>query len=44
MDGLSQPALLDVAPKRRKPVMLFNPKEFNLSAAIEIIAKAWGSQ
>lgn len=30
MDGLSQPALLDVAPKRRKPAMLFNPKEFKL--------------
>ena len=30
MEGLSQPALLDVAPKRRKPVMLFNPKEFKL--------------
>jgi DNA repair protein RadC len=30
MDGLSQPALLDVAPKRRKPALLFNPKEFKL--------------
>jgi hypothetical protein len=30
MDSLSQPALLDVAPKRRKPAMLFNPKEFKL--------------
>jgi hypothetical protein len=30
MDGMSQPALLDVAPKRRKPAMLFNPKEFKL--------------
>ena len=27
---LSQPALLDIAPKRRKPVLLFNPKEFKL--------------
>jgi hypothetical protein len=30
MDGLSQPALLDVAPKRRKPAMLFCPKEYKL--------------
>src|SRR5664280_1159934 len=30
MDGLSQPALLDVPPKRRKPALLFNPKEFKL--------------
>ena len=30
MDGLSQPALLDVAPKRRKSGLLFNPKEFKI--------------
>ena len=30
MDSLSQSALLDVAPKRRKPAMLFNPKEFKI--------------
>ena len=30
MEGPSQPALLHVAPKRRKPVMLFNPKEFKI--------------
>lgn len=30
MEGLSQPALLDVAPKRRKSSLLFNPKEFKI--------------
>ena len=30
MEGLSQPALLDVAPKRRKSGLLFNPKEFKI--------------